>query len=346
MIKVAINASPLVSGHKTRGIGFYTKSLLEYLRKIKDLKIEEFSQISEVKDADIVHYPFFDLFYPTLPFRKKFPTVVTIHDVTPLVFPQHYPPGIRGALNLLRQKLALRNVAAVITDSDFSKKDITSYLPVNPKNIFPVSLAPLAHFKQIKEKEPLEKVRKKYQLPPNFALYTGNVNWNKNLLNLSEACVKEGIDLVLVGRSFEQKENLDHPELQSYKEFLKKFAPLKTIHILGFVPNEDLAAITNLARVQLLPSYYEGFGLPILEAQACNIPVITSDVSSMPEVAGEGAVLVDPCSVGEITEAIYKISNNAQFREEIIKKGRENAQKFSWEKTAEETLQVYKTVLK
>lgn len=346
MINVAINSLPLHSGHKTRGIGTYTRNLIESLREMKDVKVQEFSQIWEASDADLVHYPFFDLFQKTLPAKRVLPTVVTVYDTTPLIFPKHYPPGVKGKINNFLQILALRKVDAVITISEVSKNDIKKYLGVNKDKIYPIHLAPAGHFRVVKDKKTLDQVAKKYKLPGSFALYMGNVNWNKNLSNLTQACVDEGRDLVLVGKDFEDRSNLDHPERKSYKEFLHKFSDNPLVHILGFVPEEDLVGIVNLANVTLLPSFYEGFGLPILESQICGTPVITSNISSMPEVVGEGALLVDPYDVGSIRSAIKKIFDDQDVRKILVEKGFDNVKKFSWEETARQTVDIYKKVLK
>ncbi len=343
-MKVAFNVSPLSSGHKTRGIGSYTFNLLCSLKKQPDITVQEFTNFKEIKDANIVHVPFFDLFKHTLPLEKKFPTVVTIHDVTPLVFPKHYPKGLKGTTNLFLQKLALKNISYVITDSHASKKDISKYLNISLGKIEVVYLAQSRDFKIINDKTKLNEIAKKYGLPEQFALYTGNVNWNKNLLNLTEGCKKAGIDLVMVGSGFEKRENLNHPELSSFKKFLEQYQNDSHIKILGYVECNDLVSIMNLATVVLLPSFYEGFGLPILEAQACGTPVITSDISSMPEVAGEGAILVDPNSVDEIVDALDRIKS-PELRTKLSKIGLENVKNFSWEKCAKETVEIYKKVL-
>lgn len=343
-MKIAFCISPLLNNHSIRGIGTYTKNLLEFLKKSSKLQIQEFSDIREVKSADVIHYPFFDLFKRSLSIQKKIPIVVTIHDVIPLAYPAHYPPGIKGSLNKFLQKASLKNIAAIITDSQSSKEDIVKYLGVSRNKIFPIALAPASHFHKINNIEELEKVKHRYNLPEKFALFTGNVNWNKNLLNLTEAAVKTKIDLILVGKSFEERNNMDHPEMKSFKEFLKLYSNNSKVHILGFVNDEDLVFITNLSVVVLLPSFTEGFGLPILEAQICGIPVITSDVSSMPEVAGTGALLIDPNSVKSISQAIIQIMKKRELRESLIAEGFENVRKFTWEKVAQETIEVYEKV--
>lgn len=343
-MKIAFCISPLLNNHNVRGIGAYTKNLLDSLKKISGIEIQEFSDISEVKNADVIHYPFFDLFQKSLSINNKIPTIVTIHDVIPLEYPKHYPSGIKGALNKFLQRKSLKKIAAVITDSQSSKKGIIKYLKVAENKIFPIYLASVGHFRKIQNNIALEEIKHKYKLPDKFALFTGNVNWNKNLLNLCSAALKSGIDIVLIGKSFEERNNLNHPEMKSFKKFLDTFSSNSKVHILGFIENEDLVFITNLADIQLLPSFAEGFGLPILEAQSCGVPVITSNTSSMPEVAGRGALMVDPTSVEDISRAITRIIKNKELKEELIKEGFKNVKRFSWEKTAQETIEIYDKV--
>lgn len=351
-MKIAICTLPLKTGHQTRGIGYYTKNLVEKLKNKSDIEIQEFSDISEVKKADVVHYPFFDLFQRTLSLDKKFPTIVTIHDVIPLVFSDHYSPGIRGSLNNFFQRISLKSVKAIITDSESSKIDIEKILGANPKKVFSVPLAISDKCLVMKNQNKIKEVKEKYQLPDKFNLFIGSVNWNKNILNLTKASLEAGTDIVLIGKDFSTKDgpisdwnnkiDLNHPEMKSYKEFLEKYENNLKVKRLGFIPDDDKNVLISLADLLLLPSMYEGFGLPILEAQSCGTPVITSNISSMPEVAGKGALLIDPYNVEEIKEAIMKIKDDKKLRDDLIKKGFENVKRFSWEKTIEQTLRVYR----
>lgn len=343
-LRVAYGSLPSDSGHEVRGIGAYTRSLFEQLNKRPDIEVQEFSDISKVLFADVAHYPFFDLFERTLPFKHPFPTLVTVYDVTPLIFPEHYPPGIRGSINNHWQKLAIKGVHGVITISQSAKEDIVKYLNIDPEKVYPIHLSASNKFKPIKDTTEIEQVKQKYKLPKQYAVYVGNVNWNKNLLNLTQASLDAGVDLVLIGKSFEVKDNLDHPELESYKEFLRLYGQSKNIHILGYIQEEELVILMNGAKLMLFPSFAEGFGLPILEAQSCGIPVITSNISSMPEVAGDSALLVDPYSVESISKAIKEILNNKKISDNLIEKGFENIKQFSWEKTAAETVKVYEKI--
>lgn len=344
MIKVAIDTNPLKFGHKGRGIGYYTTKLIEGLKQRVGLEVIEFSNIHQLEKVDVAHYPTFDFFKPTLPFLKKFPTVVTIHDITPLLFPKEYPPGIKGKLNLFYQSLSLKGVSAIITDSESSRKDIIRYFGVKKDIVFKIHLASDDSLKMVKDLEKLGKMREKYRLPERYAIFVGHANWNKNILNLVKGCLDSGLDLCLVGSDFTQNKNLDHPELRSLKLFFQDFNNNPKIHLLGGVPQEDLVYILNQAELLLLPSYYEGFGLPILEAQSCGVPVVTANTSSMPEIGGEGALFVDPYNSKSITQCILKITTDKRVRNDLIDKGFKNIKRFSLEKMIEETVEVYSWV--
>ncbi len=347
MINLGFNTTPLNSAQKVRGMGEYAKNLLHELNKLPQLKIEEFQDQKELKNVDLMHFPFFDLFFNMLPLQKKFPTVVTIPDVIPLIYSSQYPKGIKGLFKLNLQKIALKNVKAVITISENSKKDIVKFLKIPPDKIFVTLLAPSSDFKQIKDKNALNKIKAKYNLPDRFVLFGGNINWNKNLLNTVQGCIEANVDIVLRGKGFEKvAENLNHPELANFRQFLENYKNHPKIHIINFVSLEDLKGLYNLSEAVLLTSFYEGFGLPILEAQACGIPVITSNTSSMPEVAGKGALFINPSSVNEIKNAVKNIIENKKLKSDLLVKGYENVKHFSWEKTALETLKIYEMVLR
>lgn len=345
-MRAGIDISKLHSLSKLRGIGFYTDNLISSLKKYTDIEVKVIEEGGNYEGVDLIHYPFFDLFRSTLPFAKNLPTVVTVHDVIPLVFPEHYPPGIKGRLHLLRQRFSLNNVKVIITDSESSKKDIVKHLGIKPEKIHVVYLAQADHFRIIKEKEVLTKLVEKYKLPEKFFIYTGSVNWNKNLINVAKGCVDAGVDLVLTGKGFEMRENMDHKELKSFKEFLTTYSDNPRIHILGYVEDEDLVGLMNLAQAVLLISFYEGFGLTILEGQACGAPVITSNVSSMPEVGGKGAFYVDPSRPADIAKAVIRTMEDDRLRERLIERGFENLKRFSWRKAAQETATVYEEVFR
>lgn len=337
MIKVGFDTRVLRGPSGVRGIGKYASQLLTALKKNHEIRVVELGK--EAMPVDLIHYPFFDFFFLTLPLIKKKPTVVTIHDCTPLVFPEKYPAGIKGKVKFLIQKTALRNVSAVIADSENSKKDIIRFLGVPENKIYVIYLAADSRFRKLPTVN--KQLLVKYDLPPKFALYVGDVNYNKNLPNLIRAFAslkRKDFYLVLVGKAFENK---SLPEIKDLLFLINKLNLKERVKILGFVEDEDLVGIYNLAQVYVLPSLYEGFGLGILEAMACGCPVLTSKTSSMPEVAGEAAVLVNPYSVNEIAEGIEKIAENRLLRNKLIEKGLLRAKSFSWEKTAHETVEIY-----
>lgn len=343
-MKVGIDISSLHSMSNVRGIGFYTQYLIDSLKKYTDVEVVVFESSEKKEKVDLVHFPFFDFFRPTLKVSKDIPTVITIHDVIPLLFPEHYPPGIKGRINLFRQKRALAKVKAVITDSKTSTDDVTKVFKLPQNQVFTVYLAPGNHFQKLSDLE-IKKRIDKYNLPEKFVLYSGGVNWNKNLISQTQAALQTGLDVVFAGGGFNNRDNLEHSELKDFKHFLSENKKNPKVHILGFVSGEELAALMNAAAALLFASRYEGFGLPILEAQVCGTPVVTGKISSMAEVAGDGAELVDPNSREEISLGLNKVLNDSNHRERLIKKGFKNLKRFSWKKTALETVKVYEDAL-
>ena len=177
-------------------------------------------------------------------------------------------------------------------------------------------------------------------------LYVGDVTPNKNLPRLLDAVTKLEIPIVMVGKSLVSKDyDTNNPwnrDLNRINELAKEN---KNIIRLGFISNEDLVGIYNLAAVFTMPSLYEGFGLPILEAMSCGCPVVSGKEGSLEEVAGNGAYYVDAYNIKSIQEGIKKVFNDDNLQRELSKKGLENAKRFSWKKTAENTLSVYRQVL-
>lgn len=352
MKRVGIDTSPLQSGHSVRGVGFYVKRLLpELIKQAGNYDIEISPRLN---DCDLIHYPYFDLFSHTLPDIKRAKTVVTVHDVIPLEFSKYYPAGVKGSLNLNLQKRALATVEKVITDSEASKEGISKYLQVPKSKVEVIYLAADDKFHHISNTKKLSLVGKKYHLPKKFVLYVGDVNWNKNLIGLVKACDLARYPLIVVGKQAVEISLLTasmpwgpkdvlrrlvgrtHPQLMHLNELEKLF---KKDHVkrLGFVSDEDLVAIYNLASVYCQPSFAEGFGLPVLEALACGTAVACSRTHSLPEIAGKAAVYFDPYNIEDMAEAIKSAHDG---------KGEKQAKKFSWAQTATQTLAVYEQLLK
>lgn len=348
-MKIAIDVSPIENpeklAHRARGTGFYIKHLKEALLKYcPDNSYIFFSDKSELpKEVDIVHYPYFEPFFLSLPLRKKYKTVVTVHDLIPLVFPKYFPAGIRGNLKWQLQKIALGKSDAIITDSECSKRDIVRYTNISKDRVHRVYLAAGDEFEVLKKGKWESELRKKYNLPDKFVLYVGDVTWNKNLPRLIEAIKKIDVFLVMVGRALINK---DFDRKNPWNQDLVKVQELanddKRIIRLGFVPTKDLISIYNLATVFVMPSLYEGFGLPILEAMSCGCPVVTSKKGSLLEVAGSAALFVDPYDVKSIASGIKNLfEDEAGERGRLSSEGIDHAKNFSWKKAADQTIKVY-----
>jgi len=344
MIKVGIDTSILQGPSGVRGVGKYTTCLIKALKEFNAIEIKEVED-NNFEAVDLIHYPYFDFFFHTLPLKKTKKTVVTIHDCIPLVLADHYPVGIKGRINFLRQKFSLKNVTAVLTDSESSKKDIIKFLNVPQERITVTYLAADPRYRKTEDRRQKTEIKQKYSLSERFILYVGDVNYNKNLPGLIKAfnLIKDtGINLVLVGKAFKNDQLVEVKELKNITEELKLTEKIK---YLGFVPDEDLLLIYNLALVYCMPSFYEGFGIQILEAMACGCPVVTGNVSSLPEIAGKAAVLVDPYEIKMIAEGVEKVIKDGEFKAELIKAGFTLSREFSWQKTAEETIKIYKQVI-
>jgi glycosyltransferase involved in cell wall biosynthesis len=323
---------------KGRGVGFYTSNLTKALKKNSTIKLV-------TANPDLVHYTFFDLFYPTLPFNKSCPTIVTIHDLTPLVLPKLYPKGLKGTINLLRQRLSLVNVSAVITDSQNSRRDLMKLFLLPPEKIFVTSLAASKIYQTTPSPISVGKIKSKFNLPDKFILFVpSGPNPNKNIPLLAEATKALKIPLVLVGGGIVTK----IPPGQVHKE-LQDLAKIKTYsHVIapGFITNKELLAFYSLATFYCQPSLYEGFGLPVLEAMHAGCLVVSSHASSLPEVYSPGTITFDPNSLESLQNALKKaLDLSKKDKISLIKEAKDVAKQFTWKKTTQKTIDVYSQVL-
>lgn len=352
-MKIAIDISPLKNedllAHRVRGTGFYIenlkKALLKYYSQNEYIFFSKRQKLPN--DLDLIHYPYFEPFFLTLPFVKKYKKlVVTVHDLIPFVFPKYFPAGIRGNLKWQLQKIALRWSDAIITDSECSKRDIIRYTSIPDNKVHRIYLAADPEF-QILEKGKWESdLRRKYNLPDKFVLYVGDVTWNKNIPRLITAIKEINVPLVMVGKALVEKDfDKDNPWNQDLVKVWKLIKSDNKIILTGFVSTKDLVAIYNLATVFAMPSIYEGFGLPVLEAMACGCPVVTTKKGSLEEVAGEAAYFIDADSVNSIAAGVKKIFISPQLQKELSQKSSVQAKNFSWKYTADQTIQVYKKVV-
>jgi glycosyltransferase involved in cell wall biosynthesis len=266
-------------------------------------------------------------------------SVVTIHDCIHLMFPQYLPS--RLALTYARTSivLAARRATRVLTVSESSKRDILRFVDIPADKIDVIYNSYDERFGVEPREEDVVRVRERYQLHDEFVLYAGNVKPHKNLERL--------IDAFAIVR----KRGLEHLKLVLIGDDISKYAALrravhfhqlhKYVRFLGYMPEETLAVMYRLAGVFVFPSLYEGFGLPPLEAMASGTPVVTSNVSSLPEVAGDAAVLVDPYHPASIADGIERVLCDDSLRRELRSRGLSRARQFSWEASVRRVREIY-----
>jgi glycosyltransferase involved in cell wall biosynthesis len=347
-MKIAIDVSPLQSGHKVRGVGFYLENLKTALLQYHGEN--DFTFFTDSKkipqNIDLVHYPYFDPFFLTLPFRKKFKTIVTVHDLTPLVFPRHFPAGILGTMRWQLQKRNLLNADGILADSQSSKKDIEQLVGIDSEKIDVAYLAAASHFKKLERGTWKEEIKKKYNLPERFVLYVGDITWNKNIPMLIQAMKEINVTLVMVGKALANKnydkQNPWNRDQVLFNELIKED---KRFIMLGFVPDEDLVALYNTATVFVFPSRYEGFGLPVVEAMQSGCPVVTAKNSSLKEVGADAVYYVNENDIYSIANGVGEVFFSEKVQKNLSHRGLLQSKKFSWEKTAEKTIEIYKKVI-
>ncbi len=286
---------------------------------------------------DICHSPYY-----IKPYWLPCPSVLTVHDLIPLIYPQELPSPAARCLYRLTHWLAVHTADHIIAVSEASKHDLVQFFRLSTSKISVVHEAASGHFEP-QSPETIAKVRYKYHLPNRYVLYFGINKPHKNLVRLIEAWSlvigSLGFDhwsLVIAGR-----------EDPRYPHARRKAAELglqDRVIFLGEVAEADLPALYSGATLFVFPSLYEGFGLPVLEAIACGTPVVCSNTSSLPEIVGEAALTFDPLDVTEMAARIEEVLHNEALQEEMREKGLQQAAKFSWERTAQETLEVYREV--
>jgi glycosyltransferase involved in cell wall biosynthesis len=286
---------------------------------------------------DVFHAPHY-----VLPPAATCRSVVTIHDCIHLMFPQYLPNRAAYLYARASMWMAVRRSARILTVSEASKRDIMHFFNVRPEKIVVVHNAIDERFRQAPSEADVARVRERYQLDHGFVLYVGNIKPHKNLVRLIEA-----YDL-LRRRGFEDLKLLiigdEISKLPALRRAVHTHKLHKHVRFLGYLSDDTLAVLYRLAAVFVFPSLYEGFGLPPLEAMACGTPVVTSNLSSMPEVAGDAAILVDPYDVESIVGGMQKVLTNPGLSQELREKGIARARQFSWEQSVARTRALYQEV--
>lgn len=279
---------------------------------------------------------------PALGYKRS---VVVVHDLFSFLgLVSHQKKAT--IIERLTARRAVRCAKKIIAISQNTKNDVVRLFRIDPKKISVIYIGVDKQFIPVQNKSEIDRVLKQYKLPDKFFLFVSTLEPRKNVVRLIKAYYKltkfKGYQitrlphLVLVGQKG-----------WSYKEIfdiVKKLNLKEKIIFADCIKDEDLPYLYNAALAFVFPSLYEGFGLPVLEAMACGCPVITSNISSLPEVGGEAILYVDPYNIDEIAKAMKKVLVNEDLREKLRQKGLAQAKKFSWEKTARETLKILEQI--
>jgi glycosyltransferase involved in cell wall biosynthesis len=268
------------------------------------------------------------------------PSVVTVHDLGYLHYPEAHRPFDRWYLGWTTRRHA-RLAACVIADSKATRADLIRHYQADPERIVTVYPGRDGSLTRVNAPEAISAAKTRYAIDGDYLLFLGTLQPRKNLVRLVEAfarvqLLKADLRLVLAGKKGWLYDDL--------------FARVETLGLedrvlfTGYVSDDDKASLLSGALALVYPSLYEGFGLPVLEAMACGTPVLTSNVSSLPEVAGDAALLVDPLDVGVIAEGMFRLITDDELRVTLVEKGYAQIRKFSWANAAREVLQVLEAV--
>ncbi|MGA7159590.1 MAG: glycosyltransferase family 1 protein [Bacteroidota bacterium] len=295
-------------------------------------EIALFGHRINASDVSVFHSPHY-----TLPFGLKCKSIVTIHDLIHLRFPQYF--------SLLQRSYsygmiwhATRDARFIITDTEFTKHDILQSFRVKEEKIIPIPLGVSEQFHSKPTHSQLEDFKLKFKVEYPFILFVGNSKPHKGVSILLHA-FKEvlasfpDINLVFVGGPLSSD--------KTFHELMNNLGISKKVRSLGRISNEDLILAYNSAEMFVLPSLYEGFGLPALEAMASGTPVVVSNAGSLPEIVGNAAIVCESGNHGMFADAMMNLHRNPALKEEMIKKGKERSRSFSWQVTAKKTLEVY-----
>ncbi len=274
------------------------------------------------------------------PTRSKTRTVLTVHDLSFLRVPETASPGLRQYLENVVPR-SVQRADHVLADSEATRQDLISYYQTDASKIEVLYSGVDSRFRPITDQAAINRVRQHYGISNRpYVLSVGTVQPRKNYPKLIEAVSRlkqSELCVVIVGG----KGWLEDPIYAS----IRQLGMQERVIFAGFVADDDLPAIYSGSLCMALPSLYEGFGLPVLEAMACGVPVITSNLSSLPEVAGNAGILVTPTHLEEITNALERVTTDSALRESMVAKGLLQAQKFSWEASAQQLKRVYDQLL-
>lgn len=295
--------------------------------------------------VDLFHATgFSEPYFATVAPSPHYGTVLTVYDLIPWLFPTHYyrtPQArlVRGYLYHLRLR-AVREADKIIVLSEASKRDLCALMGASGHKVMPIHLGLPKGLAPLCDEAQIGKVLPKYGIPQEYILYLGGLDYRKNLGRLMEAYANLLADrlwdghLIIAGTGVKR-------EVEKVRQMIQGLDLQARVLLPGFIADEDLPALYSGAKVFVFPSLYEGFGLPVLEAMACGTPVVTSDLSALPEVVGDAAMQVDPYDAQALAEAIVEVLKSERLRNEMRAKGLARVKSFSLEEEARKTLSVY-----
>lgn len=268
--------------------------------------------------------------------------VATIHDLIPYIMPETVGPGyLKKFLKEMPQILQLCD--GLLTVSEYSKRDILKFFPyIDEDKIFVTPLATNGNFSPLPKDKCRKYLKDNYGIDYKFIMYMGGFSDRKNVHSLIRSfskirsSLKKDVKLVILG-SYRDKS-------QKLVKLCEELGVSKHVNFAGFIPEEDVSVFYNLCECFAYPSFYEGFGLPPLEAMSCGAPVVCSNTTSIPEVVSDSAHLIDPYSMDSISEGIFNVISSKSLQKELSEKGLKRSQDFSWENTALNTLNAYKRI--
>ncbi|OGC74297.1 MAG: hypothetical protein A2145_04775 [candidate division Zixibacteria bacterium RBG_16_40_9] len=276
----------------------------------------------------------------TLPYFLKCKKVVSIHDLIHLKFPQNLPNRRAYIYAKFMIGQAIKKADKILAGSENTKNDMVEIFKTKAEKIEVIYYGVDEIFKPLKGQNLLENFKNKYKLTNKYILYSGSIRKHKNLENALRAYAllkDESYHLVIAGVGLQNQKDLE--------PLLNELKIAEKVKITPFLDYSELVLLYNSASVLFFPTLYEGFGLPVLEAMACGIPVISSNNSSIAEVSAEAAILVDPLNLKKMADALEKVLEETSLRQRMVSLGLERAKIFSWEKTAQATLRVYRELL-
>lgn len=275
------------------------------------------------------------LFVPShvLPIVHPRRSVVTVHDLGYVFFPETHPTGQRLYLDVTTRWHAV-TAARVLADSVATKRDLIARYGARPDRITVAYPGLDPRVKRVDDRAEIARIKTKYGVEGDYVLYLGTLQPRKNLARLIEAWQRANLpaSLVLAGKRG-----------WFYEQLIRKAG--RSVRFIGYVEESDKTALLSGAKAFAFPSLYEGFGFPVLEAMACGVPVLCSNTSSLPEVAGDAGLLVDPLNVEEIAQALRQIMTDECLRSSLIERGYQQARQFTWAACADTVLQVFDEVL-